>query len=360
MKERTVRLLRTLTVLMLVALAAFVLRTAKAGDDFDDAMRRAGEAVDECDYQRARELYLAALPLAETPDQRFTIHLATGAVLQLQHREPEAREALRAALAVDGVSPDTRFKAYLLIALTWEAEETPAAVRATYAQALQEKLSPPVRCVALARLAAAWHEEGQLETAKDTYAEVLKLAETEGDSQQVTQAHSAIGDILAEQGSLAEALEAYERALCAHGGWEVFICYNVGRVLIDLKRYSDARLALSVVAESQHALPLTRNDALMLTAKALQAEGRGTEAEQIKERVFNNRNGTEVSPEPTAQSEPAFRANCRAFSFLAIGRFHLDEGKTDMAREAFTRVVEMEDATAEVREKARAQLDAMN
>jgi tetratricopeptide (TPR) repeat protein len=47
-------------------------------------------------------------------------------------------------------------------------------------------------------------------------------------------------------------------------------------------------------------------------------------------------------------------------ALLAIGRLYLDQGDKDKARETFTRIVEMEGAPTEYRDKAQAHLDAMD
>ncbi len=335
-------------------------QAAEAAEDFDEAMQRVGEAAAGRDFDKAREILRATLPLAETPEQRFGVYHTIGALLQLQDRGPEAREAFSDALGIAGISPDNRFWTYVQIAMTWEAEKKPAEVRATYTKALREDLSLPLRCAALASLASAWHDEGKPEKAKSVYAELLKAAEASVDSQWVTHAHSRTGAILAEEGNFAAALEAYEKALCARGGMEVFICLDVGRALIGLKRYSDARLVLSTIVNDEAVPFFIRDQALMLTAEALEAEGKPTEAEQIKEQLLKGGVPTDASPEFDPHADLARRRNIRAASFLAIGRLYLDKGDKNKARETFTRIVEMEGAPAEHREKAQAHLDAMD
>jgi len=335
-------------------------------ENYDEAMQRAGKAMAGRDYHKAREILRAALPLAETPEQRSGVYSAIGGLFLTQKRGPEAREAFHDALAIGGISPDTRFMIYKLIAMTWDDEEKPAEVRATYARALQEKLSPRVRCLALADLAAAWRDEGKPEKAKSTYAELLKAAEAAGvevDDYRwaITHAQNSIGAILAEEGDFAGALEAHEKALWARGGSEVFICLDVGEALIGLKRYSDARRVLAILAEDQDIVPwFLRDMALALTAEALEAEGKQDEAEQIQDQRLNDPGPTHVPEEFDAQADVARRRNIRAASFLAIGRLCLDEGDKDKARETFTRIVEMEGAPAEYLEKAQAHLDAMD
>lgn len=352
--------MRPLTALTILMLAPLLL-AGEAAENFDEAMQRVGRAAAARDFDKAREMLRGALPLAKTPEQRFQIYCAIGGFFQLQDRRPEARDAFRDALGIAGISPDRRFWTYKLMAMTWEAEKKPAEVRATYTKALQEDLSLPVRCLALAGLASAWRNEGKPEKAKSAYAELLKAAEAAADSQWVTHAHRSTGAILAEQGDFAAALEAYEKALSARGGSEVFICLDVGRALIGLKRYSDARLVLSTITEDKHVVPFfMRHAALMLTAEALEAEGKLTEAEQIKEQLLKGGVPTDASPEFDPHADLARQRNIRAASFLAIGRLYLDKGDKNKARETFTRIVEMEGAPAEYREKARAHLDAMD
>jgi tetratricopeptide (TPR) repeat protein len=355
------RALTALAILMIAACAAPSLPAAEAAEDLDEVGRRASEALAGGDFDRTREILLAALPLADTPEERFRIYQTIGGLFTLEEdRGPEAREAFRSALAVEGIDPDKRFWVYTLIASTWETEDKPAEVRATYVQALQENLSPPVRRTGLADLAAAWRAEGELEKAKSTYADLLKDAEAAGDSEWVAHAHNSIGAILTEEGSFAAAIEAYEEALCARGGSEVPICLNLGKALIGLKRYSDARLVLAAVAENKHLPPFSIETALLLTADALKGEGKPDEAEQVREQASKAHAATEASPKLDPDSEQALRISCRVASFLAIGRFYLDNGDKDNARAALARIVEMEDAPAKDREAARALLDATN
>jgi hypothetical protein len=354
------RALTALAILMIAACAVPSLPAAEGAEDLGEAGRRASEAVTGADFDQTRAILLAALPMAETPEERFRIYRTIGGLFTLEDRGAEAREAFGAALAVEGIDPDKRFWVYTLIASTWKTEDKPAEVRATYVRALQEDLSPPVRRTGLADLAAAWHAEGELEKAKSTYADLLKDAEAAGDSQWVADAHNSVGAILTEEGSFAAALEAYEKALCAHGGLDIPICLNLGKALIGLKRYSDARLVLATVAEDKHLPRFSIETALLLTADALEGEGKPAEAEQVRERVSKERGATEASPELDADSERALRTSCQVASFLAIGKFYLDNGDKDKARATLTRIVQMEDAPAKDREEARTHLDAMN
>lgn len=349
-----------LAILALAVLSVLVFLVTRKTKDFDEAMQEVGDAIAKGDIDEALKLARAAHSVAETPEQHYGAYLAEGVLCVKHRRNAEAREALRAALAVEGIDPDKRFSVYMLIAMTWEDEEKPAEVRATYAEALKEELSSPWKCLALARLASAWHEEGKLDQANGTYAELLELAEAEAESQWITHAHSGIGDILAEQQDFAAALEAYEKALCAGGGSEAFICLNVGQALIGLKRYADAKLLLSVVVENELVPFFTRDRALMLTAEALEAEGKPAEAQQVKEQLYEDRAATDTSPESDPQADLALRIDCRVASFMAIGKFHLDQGAKDRARETFTRIVEMEGVRAEDKQKAQAYLGEMD
>ncbi len=320
-------------------------------------MESAGQAVVDRDYDKARDLYLAALPLAKTPEQRYAIHLARGGLFLLQHRNDEARKAYRAALAVKGVDPDKRCWVYMLIAITLDYTDNAAEIRAAYAQALKEDLSPPVRCAALAGFAGACEWEGDHATALQAYSDILKAKGA--DDRDRVRAHEAIGGIHIRQEKYDEALDDYVRALTLpDASIRLFepICLGVGRALMGLGRHAEARELLLTCAENEHLPTQARWGAYSLVIDSLKEEGRAEEADQLEERKWELDSGNKLDWDlvPKAQSD------YKAASLLAIGRFRLNEGDKDKAREAFRRLVEMEDAAAEDREKAHALLDSMN
>jgi tetratricopeptide (TPR) repeat protein len=425
--------MRTRIVLVVVALAVLALVvflfTRKTGD-FDEAMQKAGQAVVDGDYDKARELYLAALPLAKTPEQRYAVHSVRGALFGLEGRTDEARKAYRAALSVKGVDPDKRFAMYQLLAMTWDYTDNAAQIRATYAQALKEDLSPPVRCAALAGFAGACGEEGDHAAALDAYFEMLQIGDAA--SAWAVTAHTGIGDVRVAQGKCDEALEAYTEALLLPGRVpfdSAAICWGVGQALTGLGRHAEAQRVLAACADNKNMIPTLRWRAFELIAESLRQEGKTEEAERAREaslyadwdadtddelilraqldcevaslvaigryQAENTRNEAALTAFRAARerqkASPQYRcaaslevahlvegteARLAALQYvldvsdappefvsqalLAIGTLHLDNGDKGKARHAFIRLVQMEDAPPEDKQKAQAYLDEMD
>ncbi|MBN1916997.1 MAG: tetratricopeptide repeat protein [Verrucomicrobia bacterium] len=350
-KEKPVRIF--------LAFAVFVLGTsaltaAESVETFAEAMQRVTDALSVSDCDKALEGLRDALPLAETPEQRFGVCEVTGLMLSGKGRYAEAREAFRKALGIADLDLDSRLKAYSYLAETWEEEGKHAEARAIYSQALHES-HPTWRCSLLSAIAFTWREEGEYEKAKEVYAELLKLAKTQHASRWVAITHRSIGHVLAEQEEFAAALEAYEQAarVDVTGEFRPSLCLAVGRALIGLKRYADAKLVLSAVIEDE--LVPIRNSAWMLIADALEGEGKVAEATRLRETTPQ---GKPPEFDPTAHF--AYMEKCRAVLFLTIGNFYLDQGAKDKAYRALIETADRDSAPLGYRQKAYAYLDYLD
>jgi len=380
---------------VVAALSVLSPTSVQAAENFEEAMQAVSEAMLAHDLEKALSLTRAAHTLAETPEEHCGTYVLEGSLCERLKRNVEAREAFRAALAVEGIDPDKRFSVYMLITFTYDSTEEAAAIQATYAEALKEDLSPPWRCVALAGFAGACEQEGEHGAALAAYDEILR---TEGATpEQKARAHEAIGDIHVEQEEYEKALEDYVKALTLpDAAIRMFkpICCGVGKALMGLGRHAEARQVLLTCAENEDLPTPARDTAFWLLIDSLEEQGAAEEAGQLEKQRWELDSDQKLDRDLVLKAQSDYKAAsllaigrhykdtgrgeaalaaCEAIlelpgispdrksrALLAIGALHLEQGNRDEARKAFERVVQMEEAPAEVREEAQAHLDEMD
>ncbi|WP_234352818.1 tetratricopeptide repeat protein [Streptomyces sp. NRRL B-1140] len=166
--------------------------------------------------------------------------------------------------------------------------------------------------------------------------ELLTEVMHSGHPEQAPRAGDILGDILAAEGRVREAEEAYRAAIdSGHGEWSLIARLDLAVMLADNEDFSRAESLLRVVAESDNATAVAWATTLL---GMVHVHG-GRRAEGLR----HLRQAGETGEVPVAQ-----------MARFQLAKFLLDDGENDDARELLRSVVE--DQPSDVTEVARAYL----